>query len=97
MIIYAIKDLSTETFVTNDWDLDILGDTTMFFDDMPRLDDLTKRRYIYQRVAMKYLAKLNKADEWDLEVDSDTLKQAIREFKLKVVKCEIKEVEIKKA
>lgn len=97
MIIYAIKDLNTETFVTNDWDLDILGDTTMFFDDMPRLDDLAKRRYIYQRVAVRYLAKLNKVDEWDLEIDSGTLKRAIKEFKLKVVKCEIKEIETKKA
>lgn len=93
MIIYAIKDINTETFVTKDWDLDILGDTTMFFDDMPKLDDLAKRRYIYQKVAIKYLTKLNNTDEWNLEVDSGTLKQAIKEFKLKVVKCEIKEME----
>lgn len=93
MIIYAIKDLATETYVTQNWDLDVLGDTTMFFDDMPRLDDLTKRRYIYQRVAIKYLTKLNDCDEWNLEIDSNTVKQAEKEFKLKVVKCEVKEME----
>lgn len=102
MILYAIKDIDTNLFVTRNHELDLLGDTTLFFDS---LDDvrqmLTKDNEkqilgfspIYHKLVWNDLEKRTGKNRWYIDITRDELRKELLSYNLKAVRIELNEKE----